>query len=143
MGFFVIQRQKSLFITTKHIISLTFQYKYWEQEHSHITNNYYPIYMANNKNKKSSTNEEWRYIPLDDPSVVFTTYDLGVSTALLCAGFQLLSVDKADPRKALFIFQKEDGIEDVADRYFSDRLEVKARSFFDHLKALKNKLYSE
>lgn len=108
-----------------------------------LTNNYYPIYMANNKNKKSSANEEWRYIPLDNPSVVFTTYDLGVSTALLCAGFQLLSVDKADPRKALFIFQKEDGIEDVADRYFSDRLEVKARSFFDHLKALKNKLYSE
>ena len=100
--------------------------------------------MKNNKNKKSSVNEEWKYIPLDDPSVVFTTYDLGVSTALLCAGFVLLSVDKKDnPRKALFIFKKEDGIEDVADRYFSDRLEVKARSFFDNLKALKNQLYSE
>lgn len=98
--------------------------------------------MANNK-KKSSANEEWKYIPLDDPSVVFTTYDLGVSTALLCAGFELLSVEKGNPRKALFIFQKADGIEDVADRYFSDRLEVKARSFFDNLKALKNQLYSE
>jgi hypothetical protein len=43
--------------------------------------------------------EGLRYSQLDDPSVVFTTYDLGVSTALLCAGFQLLSVDKADPRK--------------------------------------------
>jgi hypothetical protein len=99
--------------------------------------------MENNKKKKSSANEEWKYIPLDDPSVVFTTYDLGVSTALLCAGFQLLSVEKDNPRKALFIFQKADGIKDIADRYFSDRLEVKARSFFDHLKALKNKLYSE
>ncbi len=99
--------------------------------------------MVNNKDKRSSVNEEWRYIPLNDPSVVFTTYDLGVSTALLCAGFQLLLVNKENPRKALFIFQKEDGIEDVADRYFSDRLEVKARSFFDHFKALKNKLYSE
>ena len=96
------------------------------------------------KKRQSSEDEEWQYIPLDDPSVVFTTYDLGVSTALLCAGFELLSVDKNDnPRKALFIFQKEDGIEDVADQYFSDRLDVKARSFFDHLKALKNKLYSE
>jgi hypothetical protein len=99
--------------------------------------------MANNKNKKSSTNEEWRYIPLDDPSVVFTTYDLGVSTALLCAGFELLSLDKENPKKALFIFKKVDEIEDIANRYFSDKLEVKARSFFDHLKALKNKLYSE
>jgi len=100
--------------------------------------------MTDRKTDASSKNEEWTYIPLDDASVVWTTYDLGVSTALLCAGFVLLSVDKDDnPRKALFIFKKEDGIEDVADRYFSDRLEVKARSFFDHLKALKNKLYSE
>ena len=99
--------------------------------------------MTNKKSKKSSVDEEWKYIPLDDPSVVFTTYDLGVSTALLCAGFELLSVDKENPRKELFIFQKADGIEDVADRYFSDRLEVKARSFFDNLKALKNQLYSE
>lgn len=98
--------------------------------------------MANNKKRKSFA-EEWKDIPLDDSSVVFTTYDLGVSTALLCAGFVLLSMDKENPKKALFIFKKEDGIEDIADRYFSDRLEVKARSFFDHLKALKNKLYSE
>ncbi|HRH25304.1 MAG TPA: DUF5659 domain-containing protein [Candidatus Paceibacterota bacterium] len=87
-----------------------------------------------NKEKQSS---------LEDGSVVFTTYDLGVSTALLCAGFELLSVDKKNKRKALFVFKKEKGIEDVTDRYFSDKLEVKARSFFDHLKALKNKLYSE
>ena len=74
---------------------------------------------------------------------VFTNYDLGVSAALLCLGYELLSVDKTNPRKALFVFKKQAGIEDIANRYFADRLEVKARSFFDHLKALKNKLYSE
>ncbi len=99
--------------------------------------------MNHTSPKRSSDNEELRYIALNDPSVVFTTYDLGVSTALLCAGFELLAVDKDNPRKALFVFHKEDGIEEIADRYFSDRLEVKARSYFDHLKALKNKLYSE
>lgn len=93
-------------------------------------------------NKKNSE-KEWKYIPVDDPSLTYTTYDIGVSTALLCAGFELLTVEKDDPRKALFVFQKEDGIEEVSDKYFSDRLEVKARSFFDHLKALKNMLYSE
>jgi hypothetical protein len=91
----------------------------------------------------SVESDDWKYIPINDPSMVFTTYDLGVSTALLCAGFELLSLDKENPRKALFVFKKVNSIEDVANRYFSDRLEVKARSFFDHLKALKNKLYSE
>ncbi len=104
--------------------------------------NQYQITMINKKISRLPE-EELEYIPLDDASMVWTTYDLGVSTALLCAGFQLLSVDRDNPRKALFIFQKANDIEDVANRYFSDRLEVKARSFFDHLKALKNKLYSE
>lgn len=82
-------------------------------------------------------------MPLDDPDFVWTTYDLGVSAALLCADFELVAVERSNPRKALFVFKKESGIEETANSYFSDRLKVKARSFFDHLKALKNKLYSE
>ena len=81
-------------------------------------------------------------IPLNDPAFVFTTYDLGCSTALLCADFELLSVEKTNPKKALFVFRRKVGIEETANSYFADRLEVRARSFFDHLKALKNNLYS-
>jgi hypothetical protein len=96
------------------------------------------------KKNNSTSDDEWSDVPFDETTVPFTTYDLGVSTALLCAGFELLSVDKnSNSRKALFIFKRDDGIDDVTDCYFSDRLVVKARSFFDHLKALKNKLYSE
>ncbi len=80
----------------------------------------------------------------DDPSVIWATYDLNCSAALLCSGFELLSVDKnSDPRKALFIFKKDEGIEVTIDLYWSDRLDVKARAFADTIKALKNKLYSE
>jgi hypothetical protein len=79
---------------------------------------------------------------LDDQVFVFTTHDLGCSTALLCAGFELLDVEKSNPKKALFIFRRKIGIENIADKYFADKLEVKARSFFDNLKALKNKLYN-
>ncbi|MDE1970027.1 MAG: hypothetical protein KGI50_00395 [Patescibacteria group bacterium] len=94
------------------------------------------------KKTGSNESEDYQYIPLDDSSVVFTTYDLGVSSALLCMGFELLSVNKENPNKALFIFRREDRINEVANHYFADRLEVKARSFFDAIKALKNKLYS-
>lgn len=95
------------------------------------------------RNTRSSASEELQYIPLDDPSLIYSTYDLGVSASLLCAGFELLSLDKENPRKALFIFRRADGIEETANLYFSDRLELKARSFFDSVKALKNKLHSE
>ncbi len=80
-------------------------------------------------------------ISISDPSSVFTTYDLGCSTALLCADFELLTIEKDDPRKALFVFHKKSGIEETANKYFADKLDVKARSYFDNLKALKNKLY--
>jgi len=79
---------------------------------------------------------------LNGPDYVWTTYDLGVSTALLCVGFELLSMDRANPRKVLFIFRKAKSIDETANAYFADRLKVNARSFFDQLKALKNQLYS-
>ena len=99
--------------------------------------------MKKNITKRSQVDLDWQYIPLDDPAKIFTTHDLGVSTALLCVGFELIHVDKSNPKKALFIFQKINDIENTVNQYFSDKLKVKARSYFDHLKALKNKLYSD
>jgi hypothetical protein len=87
---------------------------------------------------KSMSNKN---VSLDDPDYVFTTYDLGCSTALLCAGFELLDIKKSNPKKALFTFKRESNIDEVANNYFANKLNVKARSFADNLKALKNKLY--
>ncbi len=72
----------------------------------------------------------------------FTTYDLGATAALVCSGYELVSVDRKNPGKALFVFEQEAGIEKTVDEYWGDRLEVKARRYFDSLKAVKNKLYS-
>ena len=82
-------------------------------------------------------------VDLNDPAVVWTTYDLGVAAALLCAEFELLALDRANKRKVLFVFRKAKGIDDTANAYFADRLELNARAFFDQLKALKSRLYSE
>jgi hypothetical protein len=91
--------------------------------------------------KKLRTSEQ--SIDLNDSAYVWTTYDLGVSTALLCAGFELLSLGRTNPRKVLFIFHKARNIDETANAYFADRLKLNARSFSDQLKALKNRLYSE
>ncbi len=74
---------------------------------------------------------------------IFATYDLGCSSALISAGFELVSLDKTNPRKVQYIFRQEVGIEKVVDEYWADRLEVKARTFFDNTKMLKNRIYSE
>jgi hypothetical protein len=88
-------------------------------------------------NKKSD-------IDPNDPAVVWTTYDLGIAAALLCAGFELLALDRTNKRrKVLFVFRRAKGIDETANAYLADRLELNARAFFDQLKALKTRLYSE
>lgn len=85
--------------------------------------------------------EEAQYIPIAEG---FATFDLGAAASLVSAGFELVSLDKtANPRKAQFIFRREVGIEKVVDAYWADHLEVKARAYFDNVKMLKNRLYSE
>ena len=96
--------------------------------------------MAKTLTKKQS--EELQYIPLEGDTV-FATYDLGCSSALITAGFELLTLDKANPKKVQFIFCREVDIEKVVEDYWADRLEVKARAFFDNVKMLKNRIYSE
>ena len=73
---------------------------------------------------------------------VIATFDLGCAAALITANFELFSMDRENPRKVKFIFRRESGIEKVADDYWSDRLEQKSRSFWDNMKNLKNRLYS-
>lgn len=92
---------------------------------------------------KNGQSVEYQYIPLDDQTNYFYTFDLGCSAALISAGFELVSLDKANPRKVQFIFRREIGIEKVVDDYWADRLEVKARAFFDNVKMLKSRIYSE
>ncbi len=78
-----------------------------------------------------------------EPHSPFTTYDLGTAAALLCSDFVLLSLDRTNPRRVLFVFKYKKRIEETANAYFADRLKLNARSFFDQLKALKSRLYGE
>ncbi|OGZ78706.1 MAG: hypothetical protein A2528_03375 [Candidatus Staskawiczbacteria bacterium RIFOXYD2_FULL_37_9] len=71
-----------------------------------------------------------------------STYDLGVSASLITAGFELFSLDRTNPRKIKFSFYLGAGIEKVVNDYWANKLEIKARAFFDNIKMLKNRIYS-
>ena len=91
--------------------------------------------------QKSQTEED-QYIPLDDNEKYFYSYDLGCCAALITAGFELVSLDKTNPRKIQFIIRRKSDIERVINDYWADRLEIKARAYFDNVKMLKNRIYS-
>lgn len=91
----------------------------------------------------NTASEDYEVVPLDDQKNYFYTFDLGCAAALISADFRLVSLDKTNPAKVQFIFRREVGIEKIVDGYWADRLEVKARTFFDNVKMLKNRIYSE
>lgn len=95
------------------------------------------------KLSKESRPEDYTYTSLDDYAQHLYTFDLGAAASLVTAGFELVSLDKSNPRKVQFIFRRSIGIEKAVDDYWADRLEVKARAFFDNTKMIKNRIFSE
>lgn len=79
----------------------------------------------------------------EDYTKYLSTFDLGAAASLVSAGFELVSLEKSNPKKMRFVFRREIGIEKVVDDYWADRLEIKARTFFDNIKMLKNRIFSE
>lgn len=95
------------------------------------------------KSKKDNTGDDFRNTSLDNASAYLYTFDLGAAASLVTAGSKLVSLDRHNPRKVQFIFQRKPGIDGIVEDYWSDRLNVRARTFFDNVKMLKNRIYSE
>ncbi|MBI2550893.1 hypothetical protein HYV73_00925 [Candidatus Uhrbacteria bacterium] len=72
----------------------------------------------------------------------YSTYDLGQSAALVSLGFQIVAFDKSNPRKIQFVFQRSAELDKAVEAYWDDQLQVRARSMFDSVKMLKNRIYS-
>lgn len=73
----------------------------------------------------------------------FTTYDLGLAAALVAAGIPLDHLDKNHPSKVQFAFRRTSGVDAIIQNYWSNTCEVNAQTYFNALKMLKNRIYSQ
>lgn len=72
----------------------------------------------------------------------FSTFDLGLATVLITLNYELLELDKSNPKKVKFVFKREENIEQVITDYFNDKLKLPAQTLFNNQKNLKNRIYS-
>ena len=70
----------------------------------------------------------------------YSTSDLALVTAISLF-LPIESIDKQNPRKAEFLFNRTKELNKLIDRYWKKELLVEPRTFFDQLKALKARLY--
>ncbi len=78
-----------------------------------------------------------------DPSDVLNSFDIGLVASLVTQGFELIAIDKTNRKKARFVLKRKDGIDEAARRYWDCCSQVDAQTFFNNLKMLKNRLYSD
>ena len=74
---------------------------------------------------------------------VYETSDLGVASTLSCLGFQILSLDRRNPRRIAFCFEASSKIEEVMKAYWEGSLRLPPAQLFTHQKLLKQRLYSD
>jgi len=72
----------------------------------------------------------------------FSTYDLGLATVLTTLDFELLTLDKTDPKKVRFVFKQNKDIEEATLDYWNNKIELPAQTLLNNQKMLKNRIYS-
>ena len=73
---------------------------------------------------------------------LFRTSDLPLSSALLCLGFCLDSVEKSYP-KSMFIFKRSDELDEAIQSFWASTLRLEPKAYFNCVKEVKSRLYSE
>lgn len=72
----------------------------------------------------------------------YLTSDLALATAI-SLNFPIADIDRTNPRKAVFVFRRCPELEDLADQFFSNQLQISPQVFFNQLRDVKNRLYAE
>ena len=71
----------------------------------------------------------------------FSTSDIALA-AVLSLYFPVDSLDKRNPSRVEFLFERRSELDALIQRYWSRALEVEPQAFFSSLKNLKNRIYS-
>lgn len=71
------------------------------------------------------------------------SHDLALVAALAEYGYSPIQLDRSNSRRVAFIFEHSDELKRLIDNYWLDQLEVNPRTYFDSLKHLKTRLYSQ
>jgi hypothetical protein len=77
-----------------------------------------------------------------DVNEQYKTTDIGSAVALVSLGYSLVSLDKSNPHRALFVFDDSSSLQTSLKSYWSGTLSVDAKAFFENHKWLKSRIYN-
>lgn len=69
----------------------------------------------------------------------YHTTDMGLAAMLMTLNFSISAVDKTNPKRATFVFRDSQNLQEAISRYWVSN----ERKYFDNIRLLKNRLYSD
>ena len=79
---------------------------------------------------------------MENQSNQFKTSDLSLCATLVYYGYAIEKIDKTNPRKAEFIIKQNDQLDKILQDFWNYQLKVEPKAYFNFLKELKSRLYS-
>lgn len=76
-----------------------------------------------------------------DEKEIFRTADLSLTAALCVSGFVVKEVERADPKRSIFIFKKSENLLEGVERYWRKEMRLEPQEYFYQLKVLKARIY--
>jgi hypothetical protein len=67
--------------------------------------------------------------------------DLGLAASLSASGFVIVNVDKSNPRRVVFVFDKSAELEETVELFWANKLLLPATTLLDHMRKLKTRIY--
>ena len=81
------------------------------------------------------------YMNINTEQKTFTSSDLAI-VAAISLYYPIIEVDKTNPRKAQFVFERTSNLDSLLEKYWNKELLIEPRAYFDQVKAIKTRLYA-
>ena len=72
----------------------------------------------------------------------FESNDLPLCATLRYFGYQIEKIDKSNPAKTIFQFNRDEQLDNLIQQYWEHHLQVEPVAFFNCLKECKSRIYS-
>jgi len=70
----------------------------------------------------------------------YSTSDLALATAI-SLWYPIETIDKTNPNKNVFLFKRDENLDQLIESYWKRELKVEPQAFFNQLRNIKSRLY--
>lgn len=73
----------------------------------------------------------------------YKTSDLSLTAVIQLYGFEIKEIDRSNPRRIIFVMDKNKELDDLIQAFWSRNLKVEPLAYFESIKLIKARIYQQ